>query len=287
MAYELNAEGRNGVNDTTVVVALDNFAAPTPPTNTASPTPSKAVWLVDASALMATPAAGPVDGIQSLSGAGGGRGIFASGDLYGVHGDSSNVGVYGFGVNGVSASGQSDSQGNPGIAVVGQAQGSGVAGWARDLSISSAFDAFPTTSLSFLSGLAGVYGCVADRTFPPSDPNGPFTGVSAGVWGDAANEDAGSVGVFGTSQSGRGGVFQATNAAQLRLIPSTIPLEDNLLLLQNGQPGDLYLFSVSAESGTTGTYHYNTVLWLCIAPASPDAQATWAQIELGALVGGS
>jgi hypothetical protein len=114
------------------------------------------------------------------------------------------------------------------------------------------------------------------------------TGVSGesqagtGVYGQSQD----GTGVSGQSESGCGGIFESASAAQIRLIPSAIPLEDNDTLLQSGHTGDLYLYSVAEEVGTTGTYHYTTVLWLCIAPAPPGGQAMWAQVSLGDTVGG-
>ena len=55
--------------------------------------------------------------------------------------------------------------------------------------------------------------------------------------------------------------------------------------METGQVGDLYLWSVSQEVGTTGTYDYTTILWLCLAPAGLG-DATWAQISLGDTIGG-
>jgi hypothetical protein len=93
-------------------------------------------------------------------------------------------------------------------------------------------------------------------------------------------------GIHGQSETGCGGVFESASAAQLRLIPSAVPLEDNDTLMQSGHTGDLYLYSVAEEVGTTGTYNYSTILWLCIAPAPAGGQAMWAQVSLGDTVGG-
>jgi hypothetical protein len=57
-------------------------------------------------------------------------------------------------------------------------------------------------------------------------------------------------------------------------------------LLNNGQVGDLYLYSQAQEVGTTGTYDYTTILWLCIAPKVPNGQALWDQVQLGDTFGG-
>jgi hypothetical protein len=93
-------------------------------------------------------------------------------------------------------------------------------------------------------------------------------------------------GVTGSSQDERGGTFQSTNAAQLRLVPSNVPLDEKSPLMQSGKVGDLYLFSVAQEVGTTGTFDVNTMLWLCIAPAAGGVRALWAQVQLGDTVGG-
>jgi hypothetical protein len=71
------------------------------------------------------------------------------------------------------------------------------------------------------------------------------------------------------------------------LVPSSTPIEQTSLM-QTGQVGDLYLFSVATEVGTTGTYQFNTILWLCVSPAWQhiDNQALWAQVQLGDTIGG-
>lgn len=136
---------------------------------------------------------------------------------------------------------------------------------------------------------AGVLGSSDDVGVVGISPNG--TGAenlvgnihNAGVLGGGSGS---VVGVMGVSDDDRGGVFQSINSAQLRLIPSSVPLENNPALMQNGKVGDLYFFSVAQEVGTSGTFDYTSILWLCIAPASPPAQAVWAQIQLGDTIGG-
>jgi hypothetical protein len=155
----------------------------------------------------------------------------------------------------------------------------------------------------------GVYGCVVHNDNFTLEPT-PINGENCGVWGDIPSSDAtgigvlgshsgngsgvlgvnrqAGVGVFGESESGRRGKFVSVSGPQLQLVPSATPLAEtqNPSLLETGQVGDLYLFSVGGEVGTTGTYNYTTILWLCIAPPVPGSQAVWAQVPLGDTVGG-
>jgi hypothetical protein len=281
MAYELNAEGANGVSDTTTVVAITPFNLPQAPPNSTGQPPPKAIWVVDASPLAADfPSVGPVDGIWGTGGSGGGNGIIGytawdgKGGI-GVCGNSDNIGVYGYGANAVVGVSQAAS----GIAILGKSFGTGVVGWAGN--IPQPFEGGAPSSIGFPSGeKVGVYGCIGDALTPS-----PANNLPAGVWGDAGTSDSGA-GVVGTSNNGAGGVFQSNNWAQVSLVPSTTPL-DQTKLMESGQPGDLYLFSVSKEVGTTGTFDIATMLWLCIAPAAgAGTQAMWAQVQLGDTVGG-
>ncbi len=85
----------------------------------------------------------------------------------------------------------------------------------------------------------GVFG-VSGLSAPPGFPDAPS---KTGVFGYAA-QDAGSIGVRGTSPLGRGGVFRG-GAAQVRLQPSTSTSHP-----ASGQKGDLYVDS-------------NARLWFC------------------------
>jgi hypothetical protein len=98
----------------------------------------------------------------------------------------------------------------------------------------------------------------------------------------------GAVGVYGQGGPGSaGGSFASDSGGpQLHLVPSSTRLEDNSSLLNNGQVGDLYLYSQAQEVGTTGTYDYTTILWLCVAPKVPGGQSAWAPVQLGDIVGG-
>jgi hypothetical protein len=178
------------------------------------------------------------------------------------------VGVYGSGSGGVTGVGGSSDTGS---GVSGSSQsGAGVGG---------SSDTGSGVSGSSQSG-AGVGGS--------STTGHGMEGSSAGSEssGVRGNNTSSGPGVSGNSTAGEGGVFQSVNAAQLRLVPSSTPLEDTSLM-QTGQVGDLYLFSVAQEVGTSGTYDYNTILWLCIAPVvSAGEQAVWAPVQLGDTVGG-
>lgn len=353
MAYDLNAEGSNGVNDTTLVGALSDFNVPTPPPDSDGYPQSKALWVTDASALNASwPGTGPVDGTWSRAGNGGASGVIGWGSLdgtgVGVSGQGGGTGGGGTGVLGSGRNGVFGATNDAtGIGVIGQnTGGTGVVGWAvSPAGQGSGSDFEPAPGISPLTlpagEVVGVYGCISND-LRPSRSN-----VQSGVWGDARNSHgtATGSGVIGTSQAGPGlsgssesgsgvtassnsgpgvsassksgpgvtgsssndiggvfqsdsdagisaistknvgGIFQSDKAAQLRLVPSSIPLTDSPLM-QTGQVGDLYLYSQEHEVGTTGTYHYSTMLWLCIAPTVPGGQAMWAQVQLGDLTGG-
>ena len=114
------------------------------------------------------------------------------------------------------------------------------------------------------------------------------TGVSGTGTDGPGVSGTGPTGVSGTGTAdGPGGSFGSTNVAQLHLVPSSTPIEDTSLF-QTGQVGDLYLFSVAEEVGTSGTFDFNTILWLCVSPAAQhlDNQAVWAPVQLGDTVGG-
>jgi hypothetical protein len=304
MAYDLNAEGLNGVNNTTYVGALPDFNVPTAPPDSTGEPPAMALWVNDASSLNSSlPGVGPVDGTWSKGGDGGGNGVIGwgsqDGTAAGLVGIGGAAGVLAVGPNGV----QAISNDAAGIAVVGQnSGGTGVVGWAA-VSEEVNIDAELLLTPIQLPGdqTVGVYGCISENLSPAK------ANVQSGVWGDARNGErtaagsgvlgtaqrgpgvAGSsdsgAGVTGSSDSGPGGILQSTSAAQLRLVPSSTPLADSPLM-QTGQVGDLYLFSQEYEVGTTGTYHISTILWLCIAPPADGGPAVWAQVQLGDLIGG-
>lgn len=303
MAYDLSAEGVNGVDDTTTVVALNSFNIPQAPSDSTGEPDAKAIWVVDGSVLTDSwPETGPVDGIWSKAGDGGASGVIGYGSLdgtgVGVLGRGGGVGGSGTGVAGTGLNGVvGNVSQSTGIPVLGtNADGTAVVGWSASPPPPVPIDDGQpgVTPLTMPAGEnVGVYGTVGDG-LSPSRGN-----VSAGVWGDARNshKDSGGTGVLGTSQngygvcggseSGRGGVFESASCAQLRLVPSSVPIEETSLM-QTGQVGDLYLFSVAQEVGTTGTSHFNTILWLCLSSASQheDSQAVWAQIQLGDSIGG-
>ena len=113
-----------------------------------------------------------------------------------------------------------------------------------------------------------------------------FSGIAVHAVGGGASVGTSppvtQAGIFADGGSGPGGVFQSENAAQLNLVPSSTPLQDSPLF-ENGQTGDLYLYSVVSGATRSGTSTYETILWLCISPAVPaqGATAIWAQVQLG------
>jgi hypothetical protein len=141
-------------------------------------------------------------------------------------------------------------------------------------------------------GVAGVYGIALPGENGLINP-GP------GVWGQGGggnplippppgSVNGDGVGVYGVAGSAEGGVFSSESGAQLRLVPSSVPMDEDNPLMQTGQVGDLYLYTEATEVGTTGTYHFNTILWLCVSPAwqHEGDPAVWAQVQLGDTIGG-
>ena len=203
-----------------------------------------------------------------------------------------SVGVYGVGgplpslnendlpyLAGVLGVGGSNSVGVVGRAGAGTADGvqgfgsgtfSGVAGFGD-----------PSSSGTGVFGQGRGNGAPGVRGIGAGGPNTTPSGA-VGVYGQGG---PGSAGVAGTGAVG-GSFGSDSNGPQLHLVPSSTRLEDNSSLLNNGQVGDLYLYSQAQEVGTTGTYDYTTILWLCIAPKVPNGQALWAQVQLGDTIGG-
>jgi hypothetical protein len=293
--YNLQANGNNGTHNTTRVGALSNFY-------------DEAVWLVDATGggpelggaedtgqdqPPATPTA--ISGISGNSpgvvgNSSSNAGVLGTSDSYAGVSGAGTQGVYGTGDGGVGVVGAGYA-GAPGMVGMSFANGNNLGTAAGVLGASTGDSARDPEDPGAVTG-AGVVGLsVASIYSGPGldipgislpDPNSVPTGNGTGVWGASG----GGTGVHGQSENGRGGIFESASAAQLRLIPSATPLEDSPTLMQGGQPGDLYLFSVAQEVGTTGTYDYTTILWLCIAPAVERGQALWAQVPLGDTVGG-
>jgi hypothetical protein len=149
------------------------------------------------------------------------------------------------------------------------------------------------------SGVAGIDGSTDGgngtygRSTAGTGANGQSTsgagvsGTSTGGAGGTFDSHTGP-GVSGTSHSGPGGVLQSSTSAQLRLVPSSIPLEQTNLL-ETGQVGDLYMYSDAHEVGSVDseTLSYNTLLWLCVIPKQTSgSQAVWVQVAFGDSVGG-
>jgi hypothetical protein len=245
MSYNLNAEGTNGVTSPTTVVALPGFPGLF----------TEGVWNVDARAVAAANA------IHAFTSVGIG--------VYGMTNSDGNAGVRG------------DNTSGSGNGVEGRGNFSGVAGFGGDVG--------PEQEGTAGTGVIGIGGVSVDTFVGGGAPGvrgigGGGPAPSTPISGTATV--SGGVGVYGQGGPGaEGGVFQSDEGAQLRLVPSSTPLQDSPLMT-TGQVGDLYLFSVAQEVGTTGTYDYMTILWLCIAPALPGSQAMWAQVQLGDTIGG-
>jgi hypothetical protein len=157
--------------------------------------------------------------------------VGGSGRGVGVQGRStSGAGVAGRSTSGVGVDGASES--NVGVAGVASAPSGATIGVAGESDSSAGVGVRGHAANDAL----GVYG-YSGGDAPPAGP------VKTGVLG-RADQDAASVGVRGSSASGRGGVF-AGRAAQVRLTPSSAASHP-----ASGQAGDLFV----DRSGR---------LWLC------------------------
>jgi hypothetical protein len=148
-------------------------------------------------------------------------GVYGLGFAFGVKADA--LGAGGVGVQG---------SGTGGAGVFGISNGVGVAGGSRE-----AFSGVTGDS----TGVVGWSGSITQPTAP----------AKTGVFG-FADQDANAVGVRGTSNKGRGGIFKG-GRAQLRLIPSTAASHP-----ATGQKGDLF----HDRSGRL--WFYNGATWLRI-----------------------
>jgi hypothetical protein len=189
---------------------------------------------------------------------------------------------------GIVAKGGTGGTGNSdGIQAQGNGTGAGITSWSEsgkgvyaksinDIGVLAESEGGPGLVANGGANSAGV-----DATGVPGVNGVGLGGTATGVAGSSENGS----GVVGLSRNGRGGVFSSYNVAQLRLEPSTTPLQDNVQLLNSGQIGDLYL---SSESISRGRPIPSTTLWLCVLSAEGGKQSAWAPIEiqLSGIVGG-
>jgi hypothetical protein len=207
------------------------------------------------------------------SGTPGGAGIIASGgrpvgdDPFGVaaggpgvvgYGGGYSDGVQGFGT--ASGAGvRAKSESGPGVAATGGYRAAGVEA-----------TGYPAVSAYGVDGGIGVIGV-------GSEGGGVGGSSEKGIGVNGTSSDG--AGINGYSDNDRGGVFGSGNIAQLRLMPSTTPLEDNTDARSSGQPGDLYLYIVppSEPKGQP-----QVTLWLCVMVAPPYG-AYWQPVVLGDL----
>jgi hypothetical protein len=161
---------------------------------------------------------------------------------------------------------------------------------------------------------AGVIGLAGDTAIPPFSEtanSGVFGSGPVGVLGSASGSGDGvlgrsatGLGVAGETNSGsaisgrasdvngRGGVFQSTFSAQVRLVPRnlisgtqllptaaiiptsiTIGKQDGPELPKAGRAGDLMAIIGDATEQST--------LWFCVLGGGGAAAARWAQVLLG------
>lgn len=124
---------------------------------------------------------------------------------------------------------------------------------------------------------AGVIGLAGAMPIPPISNTGNTGVYGMGPRGVVGETDT-DIGVFGLANknTGRGGVFQSTRSAQVRLVPQKAIPGERPKLPKDGLGGDLIATVDNVNQCS---------LWFCVqgAGASP---ARWAQVLLGAAFDG-
>ncbi len=247
MAYEMNAEGVNGVASLTIISIDAGW-------NLLS---GQLMVLMDATggpaALGGTPPPTDVTALQCNG----------FGKLPAIVGD----GESGPGVLGVTAFSPPAPGGTPTTPPLGFNTSAGVLGVAlNQTGVGVLGEAGPITDPAMPAG-AGVIGLGGNAPMP---------------FGDAAT-GAGVVGIGAPRQHGvapgRGGVFASTGyAAQLRLIPGPPPLEKPFLPV-DGELGDLYVTRTTSRQGPD--VPGPLVMFMCVAANTKSKVAMWVPFTVG------
>ena len=296
MSYEMNAEGVNGVQQTTYMVVNTGgggWIIPPPPPDVPLPQVNgSALLFVSAIQGEPNPTLAAVQGL----GCTGGPGVIGQTETGPFGGSHSGVGVAGFNIsgenvtNGTTAFNRSLGQmagvfgecdGGPGV--------KGQGGKAINTSIGEFFSGGALPAGIGVLGVGGL-GAAANQEQDPTDPNKlteiPAMPAQSGVIGlgggapmppDSQTNSTGVVGMGSPAangfDAGRGGVFGSVgNVAQLRLIlpPGAAP---NLPM--SGRLGDLYF---NANGG-------RAALFICVLPSNetltPPTPALWAPFIMG------
>jgi hypothetical protein len=188
-----------------------------------------------------------------------------------IHG--SEAGVKGFSSQGPGVSGEGI-DGVRGFAS-GETTGSGVMGKGNHVGVDG--EGKNGIGVRGTGKLCGVFGHIG----PPIgfDFGGPPNAAVAGIVTGSIN----AVGVRGSSKNGRGGVFESTTIAQLRLVPLVNPTPQ---LPATGEFGDLYVSVTGDDPSVGGTLTIN--MHLCVSPGDQamGSVAQWAPFQFGPVVPG-
>jgi hypothetical protein len=303
MAYEMNAEGTNGVQQTTYLINNTGGGGwifppplpdgPLPPQNNGS-----VVLLISAVQGEPNP---DLAALQCL-GTGKGAGVIgqSTGGEFGSAGPG--VGVAGFNVTGMHLDGSTlvpndtpaftfNTSLEQTAGVFGLCDGGpGVKGQGGDAL--NALDNFPNLDpIAAGFGVLGIGGKGAAASTENGSTKFPALPAGAGVIGvaggahlpdPALTEATGVVGIGSPAANGfdpgRGGVFgSAGNIAQAQLIP----VPSGARLPEGGRFGDLYVTLIETQAPGKGA-ELKAYIFLCVVPGSPPStKAQWAPFILG------
>src|SRR5271163_3084154 len=300
MAYDMNAEAVNGVQQTTVIcnnnggnpVGGEGWILPFP-----APAPTPSQDINGAAVLFVTAVQGGPDSLDLVAlqcaGNGKGPGVIgqSTGGEFGVAGPG--IGVAGFNVTGFAGSPAVDTD-NPififnlateqTAGVFGQCDGGpGVKGQGGDAK--NPPNDFPNNNpvdAGFgVIGIGGKAGAASMAKFPPLPAGAGVVGVAGGAAMPAAAVTA-STGIVGMGSPaahgfspGRGGVFgSAGNIAQVQLIPAP---GGRITLPRSGRFGDLYVTLIEGQLRSAAS------MFLCVIPddptATPPTVAQWHRLS--------
>jgi hypothetical protein len=310
MAYEMNAEGTNGVQQTTYLInntGGGGWIFPPPLPDGPLPPQNNGSVLLLISAVQGEP--NPDLAALQCLGTGKGPGVIgqSTGGEFGTAGPG--VGVAGFNITGMHFEGTSLVPSNTPTFAFNQSLaqtagvfglcdgGPGVKGQGGDaLNLSTGFP-----NLGVIAAGLGVFG-IGGRGAPASTENDgsikfpalpPGAGV-IGVAGGASPPDpslAQATGVIGRGSPaangfdpGRGGVFGSDgNIAQAQLMPAP----GGAALPEVGRFGDLYMAIIETELPGKNGAEPMAYLFLCVVAGSPPStKAQWAPFILGATQSG-
>jgi hypothetical protein len=315
MAYEMDAEGVNGVQQTTIICVNEGGGGWINPLPTPVPLPSQPI---NEAAVLFVTAVGEGGGdLVALQCAGNGKGAGVIGQATGagVAGPGVGVGVAGFNI----AAGDADAEpaaspqnifeaaAEQVAGVFGQCDGGpgvkGKGGHARNPSNPKNNPVAAGTGVMGFGGLAAA-ASIIDGVHHRALPAGAgVVGVAGGavIAEVIVRESIAGTGVVGIGspaeqgfEPGRGGIFGSTpastpgdplvltdNIAQIQLVPAQAPV-----LPRNGRAGDLYVTWIQGSIPGTPVpvSGYLAHMFLCVVPSDSASGkvAQWAPFILGA-----